>query len=332
MAHPRYKSMRRQKLDHLVRVGHMAIHAQREGLDPLQHQPRRVRAQAGAEVAQALAPGAKQESADSRLIGEHHVVKAWVGRCQFGESPAGRMFPGPVKAAAVDNDSRHHGSMPAEEFGRRVVDQIGAVLQRLEKPRRRQRRVDQQRNTGRVRDAGHCLNVEHVEPRIADRLAEKKPGVGARGGAPAVDVARPYKAGLDAEAPQGVVQQVVRATVQRARGDDVATGARQRGNRQVQRSLPAGGADGADAALERRDALLEHRVGRVADARVDMACPLQVEQSGRLVAGFEYEGGAEVDRYCACAGGRVGCGACVQRQGIETRIGVTGHRVLRGDG
>ena len=51
--------------DDLARVLDVARHAQRQRLDALQDQPGGVRAHAGAEVAQALAPRAQQERADA---------------------------------------------------------------------------------------------------------------------------------------------------------------------------------------------------------------------------------------------------------------------------
>jgi len=51
----------------------------------------------------------------------------------------------------------------------------------------------------------------------------------------------------------------------------------------------AGGADRADAALERGDALLQDGDGRVADARVDEARLLEIEQRGGVVAVLEDE-------------------------------------------
>ena len=80
-----------QELDHLGGVVHVPRHAQAQRLDALQHQPGRMRAQAGAEVAQAFAPGAQQEGAHGGLVGEHHVVEAVVGLGQFGELAAGRV-------------------------------------------------------------------------------------------------------------------------------------------------------------------------------------------------------------------------------------------------
>ena len=55
-------------------------------------------------------------------------------------------------------------------------------------------------------------------------------------------------------------------------------------NSEVLRGQPAGGRDGADAALEAGDALLERGDGRVADPGVDVAVLLQGE-AGRGIRG-----------------------------------------------
>ena len=99
-----------------------------------------------------------------------------------------------------------------------------------------------------------------------------------------VEVARIDERRLDAEARQRVVEQVVRAAVERARRDDVRARAEQRDDRQMQRRLPARRRDRADAAFERGDALLEHRARRVGDARIDVARALHVEQRRGVIA------------------------------------------------
>jgi hypothetical protein len=148
---------------------------------------------------------------------------------------------------------------------------------------------------------------------------------GPDGGLPAVQVVRLDEGGVDAEAAHRVVQQVLRAAVQRGAGDDVRAGAHQRRHAQVQRGLAAGGGDGADAAFQRRHPLLQHRVGRVADAAIDVAGALQVEQGGGVVARLEDERRGEVDRHGARAGRRVGGGAGVQRKGVESGVGIAWH-------
>ena len=178
-----------------------------------------------------------------------------------------------------------------------------------------------------MRDGRHSGNVQHIQARVAHGFAKKKFGVGPHGRTPAVDVAGFDKGGVDAESAHCVVQQVLRAAIQRRGRHNVRARTHQRGHAQVQRGLTTGGADGADAAFKRCHTLLQHRVGWVADARVDVARALQVEQRGCVFTGLEHKGGGQVDRHGAGAGGRVGRCASVQRQSVKTGVGITRHRI-----
>ena len=97
-------------------------------------------------------------------------------------------------------------------------------------------------------------------------------------------------------------------------------GAHQGGDRQVQRRLAAGHGNRADTAFQRRHALFEHRIGRVADPAVNMAGALQVEEGSGVIARFEDERGRQVDGRGACAGGGVGARACVQGQRVKAGV------------
>ena len=205
--------------------------------------------------------------------------------------------------------------------------QIGAVVERLHQPRRGEGRVDQQRQAVFMGDRRDGRDVEHVQSRVAEGLAEEQPRLGADRRTPGVMVAGAHESRGDAEARQGVVQQVVGAAVERARADDVAAGAGQRADRQVQRGLTTGRGDRAHAAFERRHSLLEHRIGRIRDAAVDVSRALHVEQRRCVLAVLEDERGRQVDGYGARAGGRVGRGAGMQREGVEAGIGRAGHGV-----
>ena len=188
--------------------------------------------------------------------------------------------------------------------------------------------VHQQRHAvavGNVRDHG---DVHHVESRVAQGLAEQQPRVWTQCCAPGCAVAGIDEGGLDAEAAQGEMQQVVRAAVECTRGDDVRAGAGDGRDRQVQRRLPAGGRDAAHAALERRDALLKHRHRRIAQPGIDVAGLLHVEERGRLVGIREHEGGAEVDRRCPRPGGGVGRGTGMHRQRVHAVVVFLAHDAL----
>jgi hypothetical protein len=230
----------------------------------------------------------QQEGPHRAFLGEHHVVEALIGLGELGELACrARAFP--VEAAAIDHNAADHRAVAGQEFGRRVVDQVCAVVEGLDQPGRGEGGVHQQRHAGLVRNGTDGGDIEHVQARVTDGFAKEQLGVRSHGGAPAVDVAGLHESGLDAEASQGVVQQVLRAAIEGRAGHDVRARAHQRGDRQVQRRLAAGGGDRADASFKRGHALLKHRVGGVADAAVDVAGALQVEQRRSVVAGFENE-------------------------------------------
>ena len=102
--------------------------------------------------------------------------------------------------------------------------EVGAVLERLHEIRRGERRVDEERQAVLVRERRHARDVEHVEPGIAERLAEQEACLRADRRLPRVEIARVDERRRDAEARQRVVEQVVRAAVEGARRDDVRAG------------------------------------------------------------------------------------------------------------
>src|SRR5690606_20155149 len=105
---------------------------------------------------------------------------------------------------------------------------------------------------------------EHVQAGVAHGLAEEQARLGTDGLAPAVDVAGIDESRLDPEPRQGVLEQVVRAAIERARSDDVRAGAGNGRDGEVEGSLARCRRDRAHAVLERGDPLLEDRYRRVA--------------------------------------------------------------------
>ena len=85
--------------------------------------------------------------------------------------------------------------------------------------------VDDERDAVVVGDLADALDVEHVVARVGEHLTVERLGVRADGGAPLLEVVRVVDEGdLDAHLRQRVVEQVVRAAVQRRAGDDVVAG------------------------------------------------------------------------------------------------------------
>jgi hypothetical protein len=82
---------------------------------------------------------------------------------------------------------------------------------------------------------------------------------------------------LDAELRQGVGEQIVRAPIQRAGGDDVVPRFADGQDGVGDGGLTGGERQRRDAAFERSEALLQDVLRRVHDARVDVAGHLEVE-------------------------------------------------------
>src|SRR5579864_5715890 len=62
-------------------------------------------------------------------------------------------------------------AVPAEVFRRGVTDEIGAVLERTQEDRRRERCVDHERRVVCARDRGERVDIGDVHRRITDRFA-----------------------------------------------------------------------------------------------------------------------------------------------------------------
>ena len=191
--------------------------------------------------------------------------------------------------------------------------------------------VDDDRHALGVGDVGDGADVVDVEARVADGLEEH--GLGAL-----VD-RRPEGLGLqpvdelhgDAQLGQRVVEQVVGAAVEAARGDDVVARAGEVEDRQRLGRLAGRDREGRDAALERGDALLEHPVGRVHDPGVDVPELLEPEQARRVGRVVEHVGGRGVDRDGARVGRWVRLLAGVQGLGLGVEVrqgaGIEAHGV-----
>ena len=188
--------------------------------------------------------------------------------------------------------------------------------------------VDHQRDAVGVGDGGDAFDVEHVVLRVRDRLAEEDLGVRLDRGFPLSEVVRiVHERHLDAELRQGVVQQVVRAAVQRRRGDHVVAGLAQRHEGERLGGLAggdgerAGQADGGGAAaFECVDPGLQRRLRRVHDAGVDVADLGEPEQVRGVVGVAELVRRRLIDRHRPGAGRRVGLAADVDLLGLESPV------------
>ncbi len=224
------------------------------------------------------------------------------------------------KRPEFDEDAADGDAVAAEEFGHRMGDDVGAQLEGAAEIGRGEGIVDHERQAGLVGDLGDGRDVHYLEPGIAERLAVEEARLGPYRRLEGGGVARIDEARDDAEARQGVVEEIVAAAIERGRGDDMPALAHERGDAEMERRLAACRGDGADAAFECRDALLEHGDRRIRDAAVDMAGALEVEERGRLVDILEDEGGGLVDGHGAGARRRIGSLAGMEREGVEFEV------------
>jgi hypothetical protein len=100
-------------------------------------------------------------------------------------------------------------------------DQIGPQVQRSAQDGGGEGVVDQQRQALGVGDFGPGGDIQHLKPRIADGFTDDQARLRANGGTQGGQITRRHEGGGDAEARQGLGQQIDGAAIERARGNDV---------------------------------------------------------------------------------------------------------------
>ena len=112
------------------------------------------------------------------------------------------------------------------------------------------------------------------------------------------------------------------SAVEIARGDEFVALLQQREEGQELRRVPRGRRDRRASAFQRRDALLQHRDGRIAQARIYMAEIVQIEQRRGVLGVLEHIGRSLINRRDPRAGRSVRHGAGVDRLGLESVVGL----------
>ena len=161
-----------------------------------------------------------------------------------------------------------------------------------------------------------------MPPGLAIELDEDRLGLRRKRRAEALGIVGIGEAHVPVEFLEGLGELVDRAAIELARGDELIARLHQRMEHDRLRRVSRGDGERGRAALQGRDALLEHGLGRVADARIDVAEGLEIEQRRGVVDVLEHEGGRLVDRRCPGAGGGVRMGAGMNGEGIEARLAV----------
>ncbi len=213
--------------------------------------------------------------------------------------------------------------MAPDPLRRGVDHDVGAVLDGTG-DERGERVVDDERQPAGVRHVGDGGDVRDVEARVADRLEVERARPVVDGPREVGRVRSIHEAGRDAELRQCVREEVVRAAVQARAADDVVPGGGDVEDREGLGGLAGREADGADAALERGDPLLEDPGRRVHDAGVDVPELLEREQARRVGSVVEHVARGRVDGHRPSVRGRIRLLAGVQGQRLGA-VGVVGH-------
>ena len=273
-------------LRHGCCVAAVLAHAQRHGFKTLDEHEGVERRHGGADVAQKrdarlddVGDGAQRLD---RLRPDRAVV-ARVRRVEHGKAVG--MFL-PVEIAAVDDDAADRGAVAADVFRRRVHGDGGAMLDRLAQ-HRTGRVVHDQRNAELAPDLRHFGDGENSELWVGERLAVIAARPRIAGTAEILRVRRIDEAAFDAHGAHGVLKQIPGAAIDVGRAQKIIAGVTDVLHRKQRRRLPRGETECGHAAFERGDALLQHGLGRIHDAGVDVAELLEREQVGRVLGRTE---------------------------------------------
>ena len=175
-----------------------------------------------------------------------------------------------VEGTAVHHDARDDRAMPADELGRRVDDDVRAVLDGPGHVGRGNGVVHDERYPGLMGDARDprcparcCAGCRWSRRRTAWCSAARRP-------ARRRDHPDPRKGDLDPDLGQRVVEQVICPAIQRRARHQVVAGAGEGEHRQRLGCLAGGECHGRDPPFERGEAFFDDIARRVHDARVDV--------------------------------------------------------------
>ena len=325
-SHGMHTGMTLQKLGDLLGVCDVAFHAQAQRLNPEQGRKTVKRRLAAAHVAQDLHPRFEYHG----RCPEVGVYQAVIRRVRFGK--VRKASAGPVKIAAIHNHAADGCAAAAQKLGRAVGDNMRAPFKRPTQIRRGKRVVDHHRDMMRLGNGRHFLKGENRNIRVAQGLAIDNFGIGLDGLFKFFRLGRVYKGRANAHAREGMRELIKRAAIQPAAGHNMVTLATQRHDGHHLRGVAAAGRQPPHPALKGGDPLLQHIIGRVHDARVDIAGFAQREQIGRVLGILKLITRSVVNRNGSAARRWVGDLSCVQLTRIKAVFAFVGivcaHTIL----
>jgi len=202
-------------------------------------------------------------------------------------------------------------------LGERVDDDVRTECNRALQGRRAEGGIDHKRKPRLVSNGRHRLEVGHVQRRVAHGLAEEDLGFRRDGLCEVFRVAGIDEPDRDAELGEDVVELGVGASVEVVGGDDLVARAADVDDRVEDGAGARGESQCGGTPLDCRDALLEHVVGGVHQARVDVAKLPEAEEIGRVVGVAEDIRCGPVNRHGARQGGGIRLVAGVEAESFQ---------------
>ena len=289
-----------QEVEYFDGVFDVAFQAERKGFDPLKKEERVEGGDGGAHVAQKNGADVGDKRGRARGVGERDAV---ITRVRRGDVRVA--FGIPLEFARIDNDSAEGGSVPADELGGGMDDDVGAVFDRTDQIRGSEGVVDDQRNVVRVRQFGERLDVGNVAVRVAERFDEDGFGFGTDRGLDFFEVVDVDQARLDSVTGECVGEEVERAAVDRLLGDDMFPLLGERLDCVRDGGCPRRNRECPYAPFERSEPFFEDFLRRVGEPAVDVARVGQTETRLGVFGIVKDVRGGLVDRYCPCIGGGI---------------------------
>ena len=291
MVHMLHLRMVREELHHLLCVLGMALQAQGQRLNALQQQEGREGRDGRAGVPQQHRADIGHKRGGAGGGYEGNAVIAGVRLGDGGVLPGSR----PVKLAGVHDDAAKGGSVAAEELGCGVDDDVRTVLDGADEVGRAEGVVHHQRNAVLVRQLGQGVDVGDVTVGVAQRLNVDGAGLGADGALHFLQIVDVHEIGGNAEAGQGVGEQVVAAAVNGLLGDKVAAVLTQRFQHVGNGRRAGGQRQRRNAAFQSSHPFFQHVLRGVGETAVNVAGVRQPEAGGGVGAVVEHVRGGGVN-------------------------------------
>jgi hypothetical protein len=167
--------------------------------------------------------------------------------------------------------------MTAHEFGQRMHDHVGAIVDRTQQNRRGNRVIDNQWHAMSMRDPCQALDVADIAGRVADAFTEYGPSVVVNQCFDGMGLIAFGKPRFDALLAKHMREQGVGRTVELGYRDDVPTAIGEVNDGKVKRRLTSADSQSRDTALKIGDAPLQYGIGRIVDPAIAKAFDLEIE-------------------------------------------------------